>query len=312
MGFGNFSLSIYQTEEKEEKEMSLLHNCKPDYIFEIFDIDKQFKSSQDFKKHIDNFGIADFYFYSLNIGDLLISTYNAYLYLNEHIEKIDTIFNEYNRVISDFKADMGLDTIIKKTKHTQEFAREFTFQHCIMRYLDKTIETENKPLFYVLLDLYINKKKPDHLIKIPSVSTVLEISLKDNTTSYYFNSFEDVLIFDFYQLRQKGSIVKKCVNCNKLFIPFSRSDEIYCDNEYKNGKTCKQLGYEIKLNKDEFLKAYRTAYKTQHAKMQRNNHILNYKEKYFNVWVKEAKEKLKQAQNGIITIDEFKHWLKEN
>ena len=40
----------------------------------------------------------------------------------------------------------------------------------------------------------------------------------------------------------------------KVFIPISRSDEIYCDRIFKNNKTCKQLGYTEKA-RDEYQKA---------------------------------------------------------
>ena len=142
----------------------------------------------------------------------------------------------------------------------------------------------------------------------------MRIGWKDSKMSFYYvytmTTLLSVLMFEFGRMLRKKVEVKKCENCGKFFIPSVRSDEIYCDYEFKNGKTCKQVGYEIKLNNDEFLKAYRTAYKTQHAKMQRNKkNKPDYKEKVFDVWVKYAKENLNQAKNGDITLEEFKKFI---
>ena len=49
--------------------------------------------------------------------------------------------------------------------------------------------------------------------------------------------------FDLASIAKEKIDIKKCENCGKYFIPTSRSDEIYCDNIYKNEKTCKELGY---------------------------------------------------------------------
>lgn len=103
--------------------------------------------------------------------------------------------------------------------------------------------------------------------------------------------------------------VNVCQNCGKLFIPKHKVSEIYCDNVYKNNKTCGQVGYENKLNRDEILKAYRTAYKTQNAKKHRNHHISDI-EKRFKKWHMEAKNKLADTQEGKMTLDDFNKWLK--
>ena len=90
-----------------------------------------------------------------------------------------------------------------------------------------------------------------------------------------------------------------------------RSDEIYCDNIFKNDKTCKELGYENKSKKDFFKSAYRTAYKTQRARIKYNTHRSDYEKKCFTPWNDAAKQALAkfQAKNDL---EGFKKWLKDN
>ena len=114
-----------------------------------------------------------------------------------------------------------------------------------------------------------------------------------------------------YLVLKNKIAVNKCQNCGKFFVPSSRSDEIYCDNIFKDGKTCKQIGYERKVNKDEYKKAYRTAYKTKNAAKNRKLKKSPTAEDDFKEWVSEAKKELEKAKAGEITLEEFKRWLKE-
>lgn len=139
--------------------------------------------------------------------------------------------------------------------------------------------------------------------------------LDDNGTvgvAYTLSEIYSLLVIDLLNVQSKKITIKHCANCGRLFIPYSRSDELYCDHIDRNGKTCKQVGYENKLKSDPFKSEYRKAYKTQHAKMKRNlKNIPNYKEKYFDPWVDAAKDKMKkcQAENNI---DAFVQWINEH
>ena len=120
-----------------------------------------------------------------------------------------------------------------------------------------------------------------------------------------FSSIFDVLMYDSYEIRKYGVRPIVCQNCGKLFFPHSRSDEIYCNNIFKNGKTCKTLGYEMKIEADQIMKEYRRIYKMQNARKQRNQHKRNISG-CFEIWSKYAKQALKLCQNGEITLEEMK------
>lgn len=79
----------------------------------------------------------------------------------------------------------------------------------------------------------------------------------------------------------------------------------------KIGKTCKELSYEIKLQNDEITKTYRNAYKTQNAKKQRNKHIPDIENKFKN-WVSNAQKQKQLCTDKVISLEDFKQWLKDN
>lgn len=103
---------------------------------------------------------------------------------------------------------------------------------------------------------------------------------------------------------KSGVVVRKCCNCGDYFIPSSRSDEIYCDRLFENGKTCKTVGYDKKVKRNDILREYRKIYKTQHARKQRNQHRKNISQK-FQEWTAFAKEKVSKCELGEISIDEM-------
>ena len=105
---------------------------------------------------------------------------------------------------------------------------------------------------------------------------------------------------------QENSPPAICQNCGKYFVPESRSDEIYCNNIFKGNRTCRQIGYENKINGDEVLREYRKIYKTQNARKQRNKDNIQGLEERFAVWSAFAKGQLIKCQNGEISVDDMK------
>lgn len=128
---------------------------------------------------------------------------------------------------------------------------------------------------------------------------------------YTLSDIESLLAYDAVFLQSNNVQIKKCMNCHRYFIPSGRSDQIYCDYIYEKGKTCKQIGYEIKLKHDAFRSAYRKAYKTQKARVKYNLHVPDYENRHFVPWNAAAKKAMAEYQQKG-DIDGFIKWLSEN
>jgi len=321
----NYSLWFYSENDKKIlKRKSLLNDRTPDYNFELYAIDEKETISSKIAPHLEYSNR----FYDLNYGDLLVTVYNVYknfkwYSLNSEINYKYAMEYSENECKDIQKCDMDiLRNACKLADYSMFFLEilDYVGSKIIGRngnngfnqldYLEDFFEQVDKACGKDTSTYYSGNER---FRFIPPISVVIEPSVEDGIPTYFFSNFEDVLIFELYEVLKGKTIIRMCENCGRYFIPTARSDEIYCNNPFKENKTCKQLGYEIKLNQDEFLKPYRTAYKTQHAKMQRNKrNVLDYKEKHFDIWVTNAKEKLKLAQNGVIPLEEFKNWLNEN
>lgn len=128
--------------------------------------------------------------------------------------------------------------------------------------------------------------------------------------TYSFTGILDIFSFCFIQAFKHKIIINKCQNCGKYFLPKTRKDEIYCDNVFKGNKSCKNLGYSVKVDDDKYLKAYRVAYKNKNAyKLRNSKNIPNIQER-LDKWVDEAKVRMETAKNGQISFDEYQSWLK--
>lgn len=137
-------------------------------------------------------------------------------------------------------------------------------------------------------------------------NTLIVYSDIEKKGAYYFINLSDLIMFDFMEMQRRGIELKRCKNCGKYFVPETRSDEIYCNNIFKGNRTCRQIGYENKVNGNEVLREYRKIYKTQNARKQRNKDNIQELEQRFSDWSAYAKEQLVKCQNGEITLAEMR------
>ncbi len=237
-------------------------------------------------------------------------------YFDKTLEELKSKFNDviadiilidtHNSYLNNKKKNsITTKKIVDKLKKTFNTLMNFGFTYAKMAY--QFNNDESQYFKYALTFKAFGGFDGDVLYAVYPVKINNKLVLCD---VYGIKSSDAAMLFDLASIAKERLNIKICENCGKYFLPTTRSDEIYCDNEFKNGRTCKQMGYENKVSNDEYLKVYRTAYKTQHAKMLRNSHNKpDYKKEVFDVWVKEAKAMKENAQNGVNTLEEFKHWL---
>lgn len=158
-----------------------------------------------------------------------------------------------------------------------------------------------------LEDTFINYLSPN------AQDIRMQIKFENGKLSQLYESFDidSILSFDLANMQYYNIQIKQCENCWKFFIPQKRSDEKYCDRIYKNGKTCKQIGYFEKEKADPFKKLFTTARKTQYARIGYNEHIKDYRDKHYKPWLKAA-QKAKKKFEADNDIDGFRQWIEDN
>lgn len=104
--------------------------------------------------------------------------------------------------------------------------------------------------------------------------------------------------------------IKKCKNCGKYFVPEKRTDELYCNNIYEDGKTCKEIGsFKVKqkmINDD--LRTYRNVYQKLLLRTRRNPDNMQY-EKEFEKFKEDNRKMREKIDKGKVTYEEYVEWL---
>ena len=124
--------------------------------------------------------------------------------------------------------------------------------------------------------------------------------------TYWLNSVSSLILLEMmYSLRQNIPIVK-CPICSKFF--FANNNGIqYCDNIYKDGKTCRQIGakkyFNQKLKSDELLLLYDKTYQATYYKRSKTSNEKEREE--LSERLKFLKEQRSKYKKGEINSEEF-------
>ena len=106
--------------------------------------------------------------------------------------------------------------------------------------------------------------------------------------------------------------IKKCKNCGKYFVPEKRTDELYCNNVYEDGRTCKEIGsFKVKqkmINDDNDLRTYRNVYQKLLLRTRRNPDNIQY-EKEFEKFKEDNRKMRNKLDKGKVTYEEYVEWL---
>lgn len=133
---------------------------------------------------------------------------------------------------------------------------------------------------------------------------------------YECNHIGDLVFSLLHFILNSGRIIKKCKNCNRLFIPINRLDEKYC-SRINNEKSCKEIAsYTVRMrreNSSEFIKlenSVRTKLLNRtKAKNISEDEREDRRKRYYNFMDEKSVYKNK-INSGEITMNQYIEWLK--
>lgn len=151
-------------------------------------------------------------------------------------------------------------------------------------------------------------------LSLPQLINMVKDKEVEFTSSVVLHDLPDIYAMCSFVLSKmllEGARIRKCKSCGRYFVPLNRSDEQYCYRKNASGKMCREQSYSAKINSDNYLIAYRTAYKTHNARKQRNRSNRINAEDEFEQWVTRAKQLLRDARAGLITYEDYQKELKK-
>ena len=282
--FLNADLSTYETAYKDffyAYGFEILKDIDKDYKFELkgkYEDDETYLKET--KKIYDNLKEQLIY-----IQEQITDAVN-YIYNINEIEELKPFTHSQRYAVYLIKRKGKLYSYIKNDEVIQD------------NYSNKYDELGN------IADIDLLKKLKEEGMLISMVNT----HKSNDISSICYAILEELSKTDNYP-------IKKCQNCGMYFIPNSRLDEIYCDYQKENGKTCREQGailsYNKRLQEKSAYTEYRKTYQQKFGVVNKNKDNKDLKVE-FETWKKQAKEKITKLKHGELTEDEVYEWLLKN
>jgi len=125
------------------------------------------------------------------------------------------------------------------------------------------------------------------------------------------NSIRDIIDFSLRDFVTRGIPVRRCKNCGRYFPLTGRVSAEYCERPTVSGKLCRSTASASKWMEerrdDQIFREYRREYKRRFAWIKAGR----IRPEDFYLWSEQAREKKAECDEGKITLEEYRKWLKQ-
>ena len=188
------------------------------------------------------------------------------------------------------------------------------FDHALNMDGGNELLAERMANYYRLFDNVQRADAPREPFKFERQSLSFE-AMDDKTFSdvLYPDSIYSMIDFHLRECVKRETRLRVCKNCGRYFAIQGRSNAEYCNRVFdEKGRTCKEMGaialWTKNKSSDEAFKLYRREYKKRFAWIKAGKALPE--EVY--TWGERAREKKRECEEGIITLEEFEGWLKNS
>ncbi len=128
----------------------------------------------------------------------------------------------------------------------------------------------------------------------------------------YPNTIRDLIDFSLRECVKRESPVRRCRSCGRYFPIIGRVTAEYCSRPSPSGKLCRSTApvrkWAESRRSDQVFQEYRREYKRRFSWIKAGKLT----EEQFAAWHKAAKARKKDCDQEVISLDEFKEWLKDS
>lgn len=129
----------------------------------------------------------------------------------------------------------------------------------------------------------------------------------------YSSGIRDMIDYSLRSCVERNITVRRCKNCGRYFAQTGRVSAEYCERPVPKGQQrCRDIGalkqWTIRQEGNDAFKAYRKEYKKRFAWI-KSGRITD---EEFYAWSEKAREEKKKCDQDIISLEEFRQWLKES
>lgn len=124
------------------------------------------------------------------------------------------------------------------------------------------------------------------------------------------NTIRDIIDFSLRDFVTRGTPVRRCKNCGRYFPLTVRVSAEYCERPSASGKVCRATASASKWVEErrdnKVFREYRREYKRRFAWIKAGKITAE----DFYAWSEQAREQKAQCDEGKITLEEYREWLK--
>jgi len=158
-----------------------------------------------------------------------------------------------------------------------------------------------------------NEPKDPALFRFEPISTVLEPVDEDTCGAVLHPStIRDVIDFSLRDFVTRGTPVRRCKNCGRYFPLIVRVSAEYCERPTASGKLCRGTASALKWTEErrgnKIFREYRREYKRRFAWIKAGK----IEPDAFYAWSEKAREKKAECDEEIITLEEYREWMRNS
>lgn len=129
----------------------------------------------------------------------------------------------------------------------------------------------------------------------------------------YSSGIRDMIDYSLRSCVERNITVRRCKNCGRYFAQTGRVSAEYCERPVpKDQQRCRDIGalkqWTIRQEGNDAFKAYRKEYKKRFAWIKAGRIT----DEEFYAWSEKARNEKKKCDQDIISLEEFRQWLKES
>ncbi len=202
-----------------------------------------------------------------------------------------------------------------KDEDTFKVTSETTFEYA--NYIDFIKEINNGlskdalEFCYNLYDDFYNTGRSKDAY-VPTMNVRMELDCTEDgylVEYYYYDDFENLLVYDFYSAIKERIAIKKCALCGTYFLTQNRTDEMYCSALCRNIISKQRSKIHHRLDDENEMLKRRIASRLQQRTKVSNAALREDREAVHKKFLYDVKQWKKQIKEGTATAENYKMWL---
>jgi hypothetical protein len=147
---------------------------------------------------------------------------------------------------------------------------------------------------------------------VPTMNVRMELDCTEDgylVEYYYYEDFENLLVYDFYSAVKERIAIKKCQLCGTYFLTQNRTDELYCSGVCRNIISKQRSKIHHRLDDENEMLKRRIASRLQQRTKVANQALREEREAVHKKFLYDVKQWKKQIKEGTATAENYKMWL---